>query len=103
MISCESSLENEPEPKLPAQQALEREHAEARREQAWLELFGFPPPQWESESSAPPIDEEAIRRYARGESGEEEHNRVLELSLRFWSWARATARIYVDECLKRRE
>lgn len=86
-------MENPESSPSPAEEALEREHREARREAAWIELFGVAPPLWEDESKAPPVDEDLLDRFSRGELSSDEEKRVLRLSLRFWSWAKAAARI----------
>jgi hypothetical protein len=76
--------------------AHRQEQGEARREQAWLELFGMKPPPWGDEAKAPPLDQAALERFARKESPDEEWQRIVSLSLRFRSWARG-----VVEALRR--
>jgi hypothetical protein len=56
----------------------------------WMRLLGRPPPPREDESLAPPIDEKArqeIQAYVDGRCEREVARRILELAIRFESWA----------------
>lgn len=66
---------------------------EQRRKRAWLSCFGFEPPTYEDEGSAPPTDETLIRAFARRELPRSEIVRVFELVLRYRSWAEAISRV----------
>jgi hypothetical protein len=86
-----------PEFQPSAEEAQARELAEARRATVWQELFGVEPPMWENDREAPPLDEDLLRRYARRELTGEEGRRIFALSLKYWSWARASVRICAEE------
>jgi hypothetical protein len=90
-------LNSNEERRLPAGEAKEREFAEANRDNAWRELFGVEAPLWEDEQDAPQIDENELRGFARGELPREDEKRILNLSLRFWSWAKAVTRVCSEE------
>jgi hypothetical protein len=61
--------------------------------QFWREM-GASPPAWQDEKGAPPVEEEALLKYAKRETAEEETRRIGSLVVRYRSWAEALCRAF---------
>ena len=83
----------------------EEPEREERRRRMWLKDFGVPPPPWEDEARAPPLDGKAVedlRAFARDELPKPEFRRIADLIMRFRSWCDKFAEIHHEERLKER-
>ena len=73
---------------------------EINRLSFWNSL-GLPAPEWQDESTAPPVHEDLIRQYVRRELARQEFNEVRYNVTHFRSWARVLCRIGVEEFRER--
>lgn len=70
---------------------------ESVRTQLWQDVLGVAhPPNWSNDQIAPPVDEEAVRRFFREEPNYPENESVLVLVLQFRSWARSMVQVLMD-------
>lgn len=59
------------------------------------EEFGLPPPRYEDERQAPPVDREALRALIEKRLPKEEARELYRLTFRFRSWADALTELRV--------
>lgn len=67
---------------------------------SFWEEFGLPPPRYEDERHAPPVDRDALRALVEMRLPERDARELYRLTFRFRSWAEALAELRVARLRK---